>query len=500
MPQRTDPGMPGTAPQVGGFALIKRYFLDFKVLGDNPLEFWTIQIVNLLDSIAYFAMISIITLFLGPEGTLGFSETNTGYVVTGFTSFVTISLFVSGFVTDSLGIKKSLVIAQGINVIARFGILFLGLTPSVPFRGVLVVALLVLSAPGMAMTQTVFQSAIARFSSRRSRSASFNIWYLVMNVGAMVGGLSVDVVRKTLGLDVTWIFGMGAVCAVLSVVAAFVMIRKVAQVVVPGEEPDVEDPNAPKKGGRQIFKEIIGQSAFWRFIVLMTSLLGVRAVFTYMYLLMPMYWVRVIEDVTGEKTNQGFLQALNPILIVTGLILFIPIANKFNVFKMLVFGAVISSFSLLVMVAPNAWFAPITTFFGLAPAENHALMTAQSYFVMSAVMLIVLSIGEIIWSPKLTEYTAAIAPKGQEGSYLGMSMMPWFVAKTVVGLISGHMIARWVPEGIGDRIVNGDVSFWDRPEAMWIILFCWAVLGPVMAWIFRGWLTRGSEEALAAKA
>jgi hypothetical protein len=40
------------------------------------------------------------------------------------------------------------------------------------------------------------------------------------------------------------------------------------------------------------------------------------------------------------------LQAVNPFLIVIGLILFIPLANKFNIFKMLVYGSMVSAVSL----------------------------------------------------------------------------------------------------------------------------------------------------------
>ena len=61
-----------------------------------------------------------------------------------------------------------------------------------------------------------------------------------------------------------------------------------------------------------------------------------------MYLLMPKYWQRVI----GLDVDMGYLQAINPALIVIGIILFIPIANKFNIFKMLTRGAAVSAISL----------------------------------------------------------------------------------------------------------------------------------------------------------
>jgi len=462
-----------------------QYFLDFKVLGDNPFAFWAIQFINLLDSIAYFALLGVVTLFLTKN--IGMDKVTTGYVVTGFTTFITISLFVAGFVTDSLGIKKSLLIAQVLSLGSRFVIAACGLLPDIPGRGWIVAAALVVSAPGQAMTQTVFQAANKRFSSRKSRSASFNIWYLIMNIGAMVGGLSIDLVRVTLDANLSWIFVIAAVASVLNVVVTGGAIRNAEQVRSEGEtdEEIAAAAAAPKKKSMQILREVVRESAFWRFIVLMVAVLGVRAVFAYMYLLMPQYWVEVIETTGSAKTDQGLLQAINPILIVVGLILFIPIANKFNVFKMLVTGAFISAASLLVLCLPWTWFGPTM---------------AEGYFMMSLIMLVVLSIGELVWSPKLTEYTAAIAPHGQEGTYLGLSMMPWFGAKLAVSAMSGHMLERWVPEGRGlEAMCTPEIGFWDRPEAMWVLLFVWAFAGPVVALLCKNWLTKDADLGPAVK-
>lgn len=469
------------APQHGWLV---QYFLDFKVLGDNPFAFWVVQAINLLDSLGYFALLGVGTLFLNQ--TIGMDKVWTGYTFTAFTTFITLSLFVAGAVTDSLGINKSLFIAQGIALVSRTAIAICGLSADLPYRGWIVAAALILSAPGAAMTQTVFQAANKRYSSRKSRSASFNIWYLIMNIGAMAGGLAIDVVRVNLGVSLSWIFVMAAVAAGINVITTIVFVRDTAKVLEEGEEAEAEaDPKAPKKGGLQIMKEVVRESAFWRFIVLMVAVLGVRAVFSYMYLLMPQYWVEVIEQTGSAKTDQGLLQAINPVLIVGGLILFIPIANRFNVFKMLITGAFISAASLLVLVLPWQWFGPTM---------------AQGYFAMAVVMLVVLSIGELAWSPKLTEYTAAIAPHGQEGTYLGLSMMPWFVAKLAVSAMSGHMLERWVPEGRGlQTMCSGDVTFWDTPEAMWGILFIWAFAGPALALVLKGWLTEGADLDPAVK-
>jgi hypothetical protein len=120
-------------------------------------------------------------------------------------------------------------------------------------------------------------------------------------------------------------------------------------------------------------------------------------------------------------------------------------------------------------------------------------------YVASLAALVVLSVGEIIWSPRLTEYTAAIAPEGQEGTYLGLSMVPYFLAKTVVSLASGYMLERWIPafpEGeplLRDRLAAGQIPFWQTPSALWIILGIFALGGPLIALLMKSWFTKGAK-------
>ena len=66
------------------------------------------------------------------------------------------------------------------------------------------------------------------------------------------------------------------------------------------------------------------------------------------------------------------------------------------------------------------------------------------YYVMSALYLIVFSIGEAFYSPRVYEYAAAIAPTGQEASYGALAYLPFLVGKLLVGT-SGWILAAFCP-------------------------------------------------------
>jgi MFS family permease len=472
-----------TAVRVSAWQMMLEYFRGFRVLRETGKEYWGIQIVNFLDCTFYFAMLTIASVFLSDD--LKLNDRMAGYSITLFTSATSIMLLFSGLYTDWLGIRKSLTISMISMLVLRLAVVVVGLTPALPHRGLIASVLFLLMAPFMAGLQTVFQASCQRFTTKRSRSAGFNLWYLFMNIGAAAAGFAVDIVRLQLHLSNVHIFSMGVVTAVLSLVFGTWLIRREDQLVDPSEPQPAQEAEAKVEHKKpwQIMKEVIHEPALWRLLVLIALILGVRAVYAYLYLLMPKYWLRTI----GPDAAIGVLNAINPIGIVIGLILFIPLANKFKVFNLLVFGAMVSAFSLFPMALP--W-------------RLYSANISTAHYEMAIVCLIILTIGEVLWSPKLYEYTAAIAPKGQEGTYLGLSLIPWFLAKTLASALSGHMLEHWSPEKftvkgtavpLREAMVANEVPYWQSPAAMWLVLGLYAFVGCVMAVLIRGWLTRGAD-------
>lgn len=465
----------------GPIEMITGYFRDFSVLRDTRREYWGIQVVNFLDCTFYFAMLTIASLFLSKE--LGMNDVQAGKAIMWFTTAVTLLLTVSGMMTDWLGIRNSLRVSLGSMLVLRAAMVFVGITPSLPYRGLLATILLVLSAPFMAAIQTIFQSACQRYTTKHSRSAGFNLWYLFMNVGAAAGGYAVDFVRLNLKVSNVHIFSLGVITAALSLVCAEAFIRSEAQLRAADEPPDLAGPTPARKSPMQILRDLVTHVSFYKLLLLISLVLGVRAVYAYFYLLMPKYWERTI----GGEAAIGKLNMINPIGIVVGLILFIPLANKFKVFNMLIFGAMLSAVSLIPLAVPWHYFSDDIV---------------RAHYWMAALCMVMVTVGEVFWSPKLNEYTAAIAPKGQEGTYLGFSMLPWFMAKLVVSYFSGWMLMRWSPEKVTisgvemplqQAMVAHQLDYWHRPEAMWFWLGVWAITGCVLAMLLRGWLTAGSE-------
>jgi MFS family permease len=103
--------------------------------------------------------------------------------------------------------------------------------------------------------------------------------------------------------------------------------------------------------------------------------------------------------------------------------------------------------------------------------------SVNPYYVMIFLFIALLSVGESIYSPRLYEYAAAIAPKGQEASYMSLSYLPFFLAKLPVAMFSGVLLARFCPE-TGPR----------DSAALWLIIALATTIAPVGLLLLRRYI------------
>ena len=137
---------------------------------------------------------------------------------------------------------------------------------------------------------------------------------------------------------------------------------------------------------------------------------------------------------------------------------------------MVVVGGVICSAGVFIMALPTQWFQPATNSV-IGQWLGHGYLGVQGnihpYYIMAALYLTVFSIGEAFYSPRVYEYAAAIAPKGQEASYGSLAYLPFLVGKILVGT-GGWLLAAFCPEH-GPR----------RSGTMWLIFALAASVAPI---------------------
>jgi hypothetical protein len=224
-----------------------------------------------------------------------------------------------------------------------------------------------------------------------------------------------------------------------------------------------------------LFGRLVGQSGFYRLLLFFVFIGFLKAIFLQMDYVFPKFGIREL----GANAPVGKLSAINAIVIIILVPIIGALTQKFAAYRMVVVGGLICAAGVFIMALPTEWFVSAANgVFG--QWLGHAYLGLQGsvhpYYVMSALYLIVFSIGEAFYSPRVYEYAAAIAPPGQEASYGSLAYLPFLVGKLLVGT-GGWLLAAYVPEQ-GSR----------HPGTMWLIFALAASVAPIGLILFRRYI------------
>jgi hypothetical protein len=223
----------------------------------------------------------------------------------------------------------------------------------------------------------------------------------------------------------------------------------------------------------RIFAALWRQPGFYKFLAFLGLAAFVRLIMYQMHYTYPKFGIREL----GAGAPIGRLWGINPLLIIFLVPLVGALSQRVTAYKMVTVGSAIAAASVFIMALPPAWFqsfadGPLGYWIG------HGYLGLKGpvnpYYITIFLYIVVLSVGEAIYSPRLYEYAAAIAPKGQEASYLSLSYLPFFLAKLFVGMASGVLLAKYCPE-TGER----------HSGTLWLIIALTTTIAPVGLLVFR---------------
>jgi MFS family permease len=215
------------------------------------------------------------------------------------------------------------------------------------------------------------------------------------------------------------------------------------------------------------------------FFLLMIGLL--KVVFNVMDYVLPPFSLREL----GEGAKVGRLNAINGILILVLAPAIGLMTRKYASYSMVILGGGITSASFVFMALPTSMFQGLADgWLGKAVGNGYLEITGavHPYYIMIFFWQVVISLGEAFYSPRVYEYAASIAPKGQEASYASLSYVPLLIGKLITGAAFGGLLARYCPE-TGPR----------DPGTMWLIIGLMVLIAPLGLLVFQRFI-RVKEE------
>lgn len=419
---------------------------DLQALLASPRELWLIYAIKLLESVAYFTVYTLLVIFLSNQHHL--SDEGAGSIAGTWLTAISLVVFGAGFVADGIGIRRALLIAAVSTAIGRCLLAFSGDSIEAVYVG------LAVSVWGIASLKPTMNAAVRAYSTPATVSFAFSLYYVVMNLGAVTQGPLVDGFRALFKVPVT-LFGYPfSSSQLVFLVGAVFSVINIGLVMLMREEPRVPG-QATHRNPWTIAREVTRERAFWWFFGFVVLLTMVRLIFQHAHLTWPKYAIRTF----GEDFPFATYWSINPLMVIVLTPAVTALTRRLPTYQVIVSGALISSLSVFAM----AFSSTVTA---------------------SVVFIVTLSLGETLWSPRLYEYTATVAPKGREASYMGLSEVPLFLAKPIVGWMSGWFLANWVPaQGVRD------------PQPMWAIIGAMTIASPIVMILGRKWLDRAPAKA-----
>ena len=466
----------------------------FLVLKGAVRELWIIFGAKVLAIVAYGIMNSTLVLWLSSD--LGYSDTRAGFIVTVWSTAMTLFTVLVGSLVDAIGLRKAFLLGFVVCICSRATMTFLPARHLVLLLGLLPLAL------GEALMTPVMVAAVRRYSTTAQRSVSFSIFYAMMNVGFLIGSYIFDYVRKGLGeygrytvpvLGVhlstyRTLFLVSFLMTIPNLIIMYFGLRDGVEVTDEGVKITPEQPKYPGEGTLKalrlmirdtlrdtvrIFSGLWKQPTFYQFLAFISLVVAVRLVLLHMYYTYPKFGIREL----GAGAPIGRLWALNSIVVIILVPIVGALTQRISAYRMVLFGTALTASSVFLMAMPPIWWQPFAdglpghliaqTWLGVPGPVN-------PYYVMIFVYVVVYSVGEVFWTPRLYEYTAAIAPKGQEASYMSLSFLPFFLAKLLAGSLSGILLTRYCP-AVGPR----------HSETMWLIIALMAMITPIGLVVLR---------------
>ena len=443
-----------------------------------PATFWTANVTELFERAAYYSMASFMVIYL--KENLGMSPTMAtflnGSLLWGLIYFLPI---LSGSLADKFGFRRSLrvafvLIALGYFVMGNLeqfwpGIIGAQAGQVLDFT-VPVVLGIVLIGIGGSIVKPCISGTIQKTSGARA-TLGFGIFYMVINIGSITGRSVSYFIRRSLGIPA--IFTYAATIFALIGLVVVLFFYKEPQYVSDG-----------KKDGQQVRKKSLGQAIMGIFTVLgnirFVFFIMVIGLFWFLYVqlynLMPLFLRYVDPNAPVELYTLA-----NPIMIVAFQLLITRMVKKWSPVKSIMLGVGVTTAGMLLNVIPPLFFADQ---FQKVNLLGLAIPLAGVFLLVSIASM---AVGEMMASPRIYEYLGAIAPKGEEGLYLGYASLPIALASLIGGPIGGALFQRHIASPVKDGRPTTAVT-------MWVIVTAIGVASMIGLMIYNRIMTRRIAE------
>ncbi len=495
----------------------------FASLASLGYVFWIVGGMEMIERLAYYGVRSVATIYAtrpAAEGGLGVTMATFGWLLLSWNLVQSIVPIFTGGLSDRYGYKETIFAS---TLVKCFGYLVMAWFPT--FGGFFVGAIFL--ATGTAIFKPGIQGTLIKCTNRQNSSMAWGVFYQTVNIGAWIGPLIALQMRH-----MSWVY-------VFYVNAGFICLNLL--LLLTYREPDKEERLARQqriREGREkqtsLFRESLAE-------LKKPHLLVYLLIFSVWWFMFPMIWDVLPKYVDDWVVTERLVDTL-----------FGPEGTRFALWHFLLgMSEDGKSIEPEGIVNINAGMIMLTCFlFAGLSAKMRATtsMVVGTTFVAFALCLfgmytlvwfailamIVFSIGEMLASPKFSEYLGNIAPPDKKAMWMGFSQAPILIGWTIEGKL-GPQLYHWFsskdvfaremlvergmsPEQVTEKALPVGEAFQklveytgESPEALtdllymshnvgttWYVFAAVGVLSAVMIYLYGRWILTLDKKEKAA--
>lgn len=447
-----------------------------------PRTFWTANTIELFERAAYYSMASFMVIYL--KENLGMTPAAAtflnGTVLWGLVYFLPI---LSGTIADKYGYKKSLsaaliLISLGYLLMGNLQGFWPGLAGAADGAPVNYLLPVVLAVVFIGIGGSIVKPCIAGTVQKTAgvhATLAFGIFYMVINIGSITGRGVSYFVRTSFGIPAIFTY----------VATGFAILGLIVVLYLYKEPQFVSD---GKKDGQVVKRRSLGEAL----LGIITVLKNVR--FVFFLIVLGLFWFLYIQLYNLMPLFMRFIDPnapmelytmANPLMIVCFQLLITKFAKKWTPIKSIMFGVAVTTIGMVVNVLPTLLWSDA---FQKIDLLGLAIPAAGIFMIISIASM---ATGEMFASPRIYEYLGALAPKGQEGLYLGYANLPVALGSIVGGPVGGALFQKLIldPQKAGAA---------PKIATLWLIIGAIGIVSFVGLGVYNAWLKRIREKESAA--
>jgi dipeptide/tripeptide permease len=517
-----------------------------------PNAFWSANVTELFERAAYYSMASFVVIYLGQLGLGAYWPSNLNSVLWTIVYFLPI---LSGTIADQVGFRRSLLVAfvllaAGYTLMGApvwfFGatlspIVHKEFTGSAGLIGTVLAAILLIGMGGSVIKPCI--SGTMQKTAGVRVTLGFAIFYMIINIGSLVGRGVAFVVRS--GSSLPTILAVVGICGLVATLLILVVYRSVeakasqgnrawtalplvaliaggglaiafllrhaGPVVRTGAElsyifavaavasivaffvvlffyrdhdvPAAAAPGKPRRSMGRILLDMVLVLRNPRFSLFLLVMSGFWFLYNQVYNVLPLYAKRVVES----SPAMDLYTAANPFVIVAFQLLITAMFGKVRAIRSILVGTVIIGLSMAVNLVP------VYAAGGVRVLVANWLPIGSVFLILTVALI---AFGELFTSARMYEYIGALAPKGEEGLFLGYASLPVAVGSLTGGPVGAYIFNEIMAKDATTR-PDGLLELVPAQNALgWIILMAIGLVSALAVWLFNRWV----EKQVAAPA